>query len=541
MVLAMRHGVVPRSLHIDEPSPHVDWSAGAVRLASETTVWPEVDRPRRAGVSSFGVSGTNAHVVLEQSPEPEPVSDGPESGPGLGPELGPTVWVVSARSAAGLRAQVDRLASFVQARPELPPGMVAAGLVRRRALLPYRAVGVGATAGELIAGLRTAPDPAAAAAGGGVVWVFAGQGWQWQGMGRQLMTESVVFAEAMAECDAALRPWTGRSVLDDHDGDVRVVQPLMWAVMVSLSRVWRSLGVYPSAVIGHSQGELAAAVAAGALSLAEGARIVAVRAAVIAETLSGRGGMLSVALPETRVRELVDGVPGVDVAAVNGPGLCVVSGDRAAVESIDWGQARTRWVDVDYASHSVQVETAEELLSQRLGVVEFQAGQVPWYSTVTGELIDPAGLDAGYWFTNLRAEVRFEAAVRAAVRDGRDRFLEVSGHPVLLPGITTTLGDIPAVVSGTLQRDRGGLIEVLRAAAVLHTAGIPINWEPILPATDRQVDLPTYAFQHQRYWLDPAGDGGWRGSAVRLADGGVVVSATVSLARQPWLADHAVN
>ncbi|SCL59290.1 Acyl transferase domain-containing protein [Micromonospora eburnea] len=541
MVLAMRHGVVPRSLHIDEPSPHVDWSAGAVRLASETTVWPEVDRPRRAGVSSFGVSGTNAHVVLEQSPEPEPVSDGPESGPGLGPELGPTVWVVSARSAAGLRAQVDRLASFVQARPELPPGMVAAGLVRRRALLPYRAVAVGATAGELIAGLRTAPDPAAAAAGGGVVWVFAGQGWQWQGMGRQLMTESVVFAEAMAECDAALRPWTGRSVLDDHDGDVRVVQPLMWAVMVSLSRVWRSLGVYPSAVIGHSQGELAAAVAAGALSLAEGARIVAVRAAVIAETLSGRGGMLSVALPETRVRELVDGVPGVDVAAVNGPGLCVVSGDRAAVESIDWGQARTRWVDVDYASHSVQVETAEELLSQRLGVVEFQAGQVPWYSTVTGELIDPAGLDAGYWFTNLRAEVRFEAAVRAAVRDGRDRFLEVSGHPVLLPGITTTLGDIPAVVSGTLQRDRGGLIEVLRAAAVLHTAGIPINWEPILPATDRQVDLPTYAFQHQRYWLDPAGDGGWRGSAVRLADGGVVVSATVSLARQPWLADHAVN
>ncbi|MFC3745023.1 SDR family NAD(P)-dependent oxidoreductase, partial [Paractinoplanes deccanensis] len=518
MVLAMRHGVVPRSLHIDEPTPQVDWTAGAVELATKASEWPETNRPRRAGVSSFGVSGTNAHIIVEQAAEEPETAATPD---------GPAVWLLSARSPAALQAQIERLATFVERRPEISPHAVAAGLARR-ALLPYRAVAVGGSLDDL-------QVPAVPASAGGVVWVFAGQGWQWEGMADRLLVESPVFAESMAECDAALRRWTGRSVLESSDGDVRSVQPLMWAVMVSLARVWQSFGVRPAAVIGHSQGEVAAAVVAGALSLEDGARVVAVRAGVIAETLSGRGGMLSVALPADEVRQLVAGVPGVGVAAVNGPGLCVVSGDRRALESVDWGRARTRWVDVDYASHSEQVEAVEAVLKDRLGDVKFRAADVPWYSTVTGKAIDPAGLDAGYWYTNLRAEVCFEAAVRSAASDGLRRFVEVSAHPVLLPGIVETVDD--CTVTGTLKRDSGGLVDVLRAAAVLHTAGVAVDWTPVLPAV-APADLPTYAFQRQRFWLDQTDDGG---SVVRLADGGVVVTAKVSTAREPWLADHAVN
>ncbi|MEV0804733.1 type I polyketide synthase, partial [Kribbella sp. NPDC050281] len=519
MVLAMRHGVVPRSLHVDAPSPQVDWSAGAVELAAKASEWPEAGRPRRAGVSSFGVSGTNAHVIVEQAPEVEPE-------PVVTPE-GPVVWLLSARSPAALQAQIERLAAYVEGRPEVSAHAVAAGLARR-ALLPYRAVAVGGSVDDL----EVPPVPATP---GGVVWVFAGQGWQWEGMAGRLLVESRVFAEAMAECDQALRRWTGRSVFEAVDGDVRVVQPLMWAVMVSLARVWRSLGVRPAAVIGHSQGEVAAAVVAGALSLEEGARIVAVRAGVIAELLSGRGGMLSVALPAGEVRARVAEIPGVGVAAVNGPGLCVVSGDRAALESVDWGRARTRWVDVDYASHSGQVEAVEDILKERLGDVKFHAADVPWYSTVTGELVDPVGLDGGYWYTNLRAEVCFEAAVRSAAGDGLRRFVEVSAHPVLLPGIVETVDD--CVVTGTLKRDGGGLSDVLRAAAVLHTAGVSVDWAPVVPAV-APADLPTYAFQRQRFWLDAAGD---ERSVLRLADGGVVVTTKVSTALEPWLADHAVH
>ncbi|MEV4499758.1 SDR family NAD(P)-dependent oxidoreductase [Micromonospora arborensis] len=228
-------------------------------------------------------------------------------------------------------------------------------------------------------------------------------------------------------------------------------------------------------------------------------------------------------------------VPDVGVAAVNGPGSCVVSGDRTALESVDWGEARTRWVDVDYASHSGQVEAVEAVLRDRLGVVEFRAGEVPWYSTVTGRLVDATALDAGYWYTNLRAEVCFEAAVRSAAGDGLRRFVEVSAHPVLLPGIVETVDD--CVVTGTLRRDSGGLGEVLRAAGVLHTAGVPVDWSSVVPAV-APVDLPTYAFQRQRFWLDPSGDDR---SVVRLADGGVVVTGVVSTVKESWLVDHAVH
>ncbi|SCG47711.1 Acyl transferase domain-containing protein [Micromonospora rifamycinica] len=634
MVLAMRHGVVPRSLHIDEPSPQVDWSAGAVELAVERTEWPGVGRPRRAGVSSFGVSGTNAHVIVEQGPDLEwlSVSSGSDSVSvsgsdaaegvvsglvsrstvgsdsdsvlvssrsslvaGSGSDLvssgsgsvvvsgdvvvsvgtdvagdgdgnaddangvgGPVVWLVSGRSREALRGQVERLESFAlggsggSGGSGVSVGSVAVGLWGR-ALLPFRAVGVGGSVEELLGGLRGSLSSGSSGVSGsglGVVFVFPGQGWQWEGMACRLLVESVVFAGAMGECDRVLLPWVGCSVVGVLlsggvvGGDVRVVQPLMWAVMVSLARVWGSLGVVPVGVVGHSQGEVAAAVVAGVLSLEEGARVVAVRAGVVGEFLSGGGGgMLSVWLSVEEVRLRLVGVVGVSVAAVNGPGLCVVSGDRGVLGSVDWGGARVRWVDVDYASHSVGVDVVEGVLRERLGVVGFRSGVVPWYSTVTGGLVDGGGLDAGYWFENLRGVVCFEDAVRAAVGDGVRGFVEVSGHPVLLAGVADVVSG--GVVTGTLRRGEGGMKDVLRAAGVLHVAGVAVKWDSVMPVGVSPAEIPTYAFQRERFWLDGNignnGSGSGGGGVVRLGDGGVVVSVGVSVGVGSWWGDHVVN
>ncbi|WUW38953.1 type I polyketide synthase [Micromonospora rifamycinica] len=601
MVLAMRHGVVPRSLHVDAPTPQVDWSAGAVELAAVRTEWPRTGRPRRAGVSSFGVSGTNAHVILEQGPDPEwvavPSDSHSESGSVSGSVVvsgdvvvpvgsdgagagvagngngdgGLVVWLVSARSREGLVGQVERLGGFVSGVGSgVSVGSVAVGLWGR-ALLPFRAVGVGGSVEELLGGLRgslSAGSSGVSVSGGvsgsgeglagrsgsvssggsGVVLVFPGQGWQWEGMACRLLVESRVFAGAMGECDRVLLPWVGCSVVGVLlsggvvGGDVRVVQPLMWAVMVSLARVWGSLGVVPVGVVGHSQGEVAAAVVAGVLSLEEGARVVAVRAGVVGEFLSGGGGgMLSVWLSVEEVRLRLVGVVGVSVAAVNGPGLCVVSGDRGVLGSVDWGGARVRWVDVDYASHSVGVDVVEGVLRERLGVVGFRSGVVPWYSTVSGGLVDGGGLDAGYWFENLRGVVRFEDAVRAAVGDGLCRFVEVSGHPVLLAGVADVVPG--GVVTGTLRRGDGGMGDVLRAAGVLWVAGVGVDWSSVMPVGVAPAEIPTYAFQRERFWLEghTGNSGSGSGGVVRLGDGGVVVSGRVSLGVGSWWGDHVVG
>ncbi|KND37996.1 type I polyketide synthase, partial [Streptomyces acidiscabies] len=317
MVLAMQHGQLPRTLHVGEPTPEVDWSAGAVELLTEQRSWPVVDRPWRAGVSSFGVSGTNAHVILEQAPEVEPVSDVDVVAPVVSPVVVP--WVLSARSELALREQARRLLAHVEAGPGLDPVDVGAALVSTRASLEHRAVVLGTGRDELIAGLAglAAGEPGAGvvagqgvAGGRGVVFVFPGQGSQWVGMARGLLAVSPVFAERMGECARALVPfveWDLLEVLGDEGALARVdvVQPVLWAVMVSLARVWQSLGVTPAAVVGHSQGEIAAACVAGGLSLADAARVSAVRSRMIARSLAGRGGMVSVGLPLAEVELLI--------------------------------------------------------------------------------------------------------------------------------------------------------------------------------------------------------------------------------------------
>ncbi|MFD6281781.1 beta-ketoacyl synthase N-terminal-like domain-containing protein, partial [Streptomyces sp. NPDC060209] len=365
MVQAIRHGVLPRTLHVDEPSSKVDWSSGAVELLTESRSWPEVDRPRRAGVSSFGVSGTNAHVILEQAPvltSGEPQDTAPTSEPTAVP------WVVSARTADALRAQAERLRDFA-GRPGVGLAEVGHSLAVGRAGLEHRAVVVAGDRGGVLAGVSALArgDVAGGSVVSGVadvsgrsVFVFPGQGSQWVGMGRDLLDSSPVFARVLTEVSGVLGGVSGWSVLDVVRGvegaasldRVDVVQPVSFAVMVALARVWESFGVRPDAVVGHSQGEIAAAHVAGVLSLEDAARVVVLRSRAIAGGLAGRGGMVSVALPVDRVGERLGS--GVELAAVNGPSSVVVAGDPDALDQLiaayESEGVRVRRVPVDYAS-----------------------------------------------------------------------------------------------------------------------------------------------------------------------------------------------
>ncbi|RBM09482.1 type I polyketide synthase, partial [Streptomyces sp. PT12] len=511
MVMAMRAGELPRTLHVDEPSAHIDWTAGAVELLTEARPWPRADALRRAGVSSFGISGTNAHVLLEQAPDETPAVAEDAPLPAVTP------LPLSARSGAALRAQADRLREFAEAAPEVAPHRIAGSLVATRALLEHRALLVAGDREETLTGLAAlasgAPAPGVVTGqvipgGSRAVFVFPGQGSQWVGMATELRAGSTAFRESLESCRDALAPfvdWDFDAALDDEEllARVDVVQPVLWAMMVSLAAVWRAHGVEPDAVVGHSQGEIAAAVVAGALSLTDGARVVALRSRAI-RALAGKGGMVSVPLPA----DALDLPDGVSVAAVNGPNSVVVAGDPEGLETVLAKVERARRVAVDYASHSAHVESLRDELLDVLAPISPRSGEIPFYSALTGGLLDTAGLDAQYWYDNLRNTVRFEDATRALLADGLNTFVETSAHPVLGVALRETVesAGAGATVVGTLRRDEGGLPRLLLSLGEAFVTGLPVDWH--LEA--QQLDLPTYPFQRERYWLDaptaPAGE-----------------------------------
>ncbi|BBX61279.1 polyketide synthase [Mycobacterium saskatchewanense] len=569
MVQAMRHGLMPKTLHVDEPTPHVDWSAGAVSLLTEPRPWPAGDRPRRAGVSSFGISGTNAHVILEEPPSDVAAADGDDV---------PVPWVVSARSADALARQAERLLEHVQAHPESRAVDVGWSLVSTRPQFEHRAVLVGGDREGELAGLA-AGEPGAgvvvgrAGAVGRTVFVFPGQGSQWAGMGAELLDASSVFAEHLHRCEKALAEHVQWSLVDVLRGSpgapgldrVDVVQPALWAVMVSLAELWRSVGVTPDAVIGHSQGEIAAACVAGALSLEDAARVVALRSRLLLR-LSGAGGMVSLACGAQQARELI--APWGDrlnVAAVNGVSAVAVSGATDALAELmrrcEAEGVRARVIDVDYASHSAQVEAIGAELADALAGLAPRSSSVAFFSTVTGERMDGAGLTAAYWYQSIRETVQFERAVRTACAAGYGAFVECSPHPILTAGIEQIWadcrgGDEPVVIP-SLGRDDGGLQRFWASVGQAHVAGVGVDWRSALAGFGgRRVDLPTYAFARQRFWLpggfagssDAAGMGlaaaghGLLGAILRRPDsGGVVLTGRISTVAQPWLADHAVS
>ncbi|WP_244502254.1 acyltransferase domain-containing protein, partial [Streptomyces oceani] len=404
---------------------------------------------------------------------------------------------------------------------------------------------------------------------GGPVLVFPGQGAQWAGMAVELCASSSVFAGLLGECEAALEPFVGWRLLDVLRGvegapgleRVDVVQPALWGVMVSLAGLWRACGVVPSAVVGHSQGEIAAACVAGGLSLVDGARVVALRSRIVLERLAGLGGMVSVGLSVGLVEELL--VPfgdRVSVAAVNGPGSVVVAGESGALDEVvglcERDGVWVRRVNVDYASHSVQVESVEDELVRVLAEVEPVGGEVPFYSTVVGGFVDTASLDAGYWYRNLRGCVGFESAVRDLVGQGVGCFLEMSPHPVLGMAVEETVagcGVDGVGVVGSLRRDDGGWGRFVTSLAEAYVAGVGVDWSAFYAGTGaRRVSLPTYAFQRQRFWLEsgvgsgvPAGQRsvghGVLSAAVRIGDRDEwVFTGRISQDSQPWTRDHIV-
>ncbi|GCD47605.1 type I polyketide synthase [Streptomyces paromomycinus] len=549
MVLALRHGELPATLHAHEPTPGVDWSSGGVRLLTAPAPWPAGARTRRVGVSGFGLGGTNVHLLLEEGPTAALAQDVTQGAPvsAVAPTVMSTAasvaestpesavetvsaWLVSGRSAAGLAGQAGRLREWVSLRPALRPVDVAWSLAVTRSVFEHRAVVVGGGREQVLAGLGGLASgvPAGsvvsgvARSGARPVFAFAGQGSQWVGMGRELAGVSPVFAARLSECAAALEPyvdWSLTDVLAGAEGApaleaADVVQPALWAVMVSLAAVWEAAGVAPEAVVGHSQGEIAAATVAGMLSLEDGARVVALRSRAL-KVLAGAGGMLSVSRPASEVQErLARFGDRLSLAAVNGPSSTVVSGEPEALEELkaefEAAGARARMVAVDYASHSAQVDRLEEEITSVLAGVSPRRGRVPMVSAMTGEALTGEELDAGYWFRSLRATVHYDRAVRVLAGRGHQVFIEVTPRPVLVGAMQDTLqaltqeagpGALPGAVCGTLRRDDDGAERLLLSLAEAFVNGASVNWQAVLPAGKR-VELPTYAFQHERYWLD---------------------------------------
>ncbi|MCK9873775.1 AMP-binding protein [Nocardiopsis dassonvillei] len=517
MVMALQHGVLPRSLHSEEPSPHVDWDSGQVRLLQEAVPWPGTGRPRRAAVSSFGVSGTNAHLILEQAPEEEETVAAVPEHSGQWGSLPVFPWVLSARDESALRDQAGRLRSFLRENTGVGVAQVGSALVASRATHDHRAVVVGADRDEMVEALAELAEGRShssvvtghARKSSQTVFVFPGQGSQWMGMGQRLLEEVPEFAERVHECDRALEPYTGWSVADllrDPEAfdfqRVDVIQPVLWAVMVSLAYVWECHGIVPDVVVGHSQGEIAAACVVGALSLEDGARVVARRSQAL-RGIAGQGGMLSVALSEAQARERLGGWEDLSLAVVNGPSSVVVSGGSAAlVEFADACEREGVWVKrvpVDYASHSPHVDAVKEELRTQLAGVSPRSSGTLFFSTLRNEFVDTAELTGAYWFENLRHPVRFFSAVEQLEGRGAGVYVEVSPHPVLTASIEDASAG--AVTVPTLVRGEGGYRRFLLSVGQVHVVGGRPRWPGVVEGSG--LELPTYPFQHQHYWINP--------------------------------------
>ncbi|WP_307791417.1 SDR family NAD(P)-dependent oxidoreductase [Streptomyces actuosus] len=557
MVLAMRHGLLPRTLHVDEPSTHVDWTAGAVELLSEPRDWPATeDRPRRAGVSAFGVSGTNAHVVLEGVVEPVGESAGVGAGGGV------VVWPLSARGEGALRAQAGRLLEWLDGGS----GSVADvgwSLAVTRSVFEDRAVVVGADPGALRAGLvaLAAGEPQAGVVRGSVVrgrtaFLFAGQGAQRLGMGRELYGAYVVFADAFdaacAHFDSEL-PCPLREVVFGEDADrlnrTEYAQPALFALEVALFRLLESWGVRPDVLAGHSIGEIAAAHVAGVWSLADACRLVAARGRLMQALPSG-GAMVAVGASEEEVLPLLG--DGVGIAAVNGPEAVVVSGDAEGVEEIvGHFRGEGRKVTALRVSHAFHSPLMEPMLADFRAVAEslsYERPRLPIVSTVTGATATAEELTSPeYWVDHVRRTVRYADAVRTLAGRRVNRFLELGPDGTLTALTRSVFDDGTPLVVPTLRKEGSEQAGLLTAVGALHAHGHSPDWSALFPGAGN-IALPTYPFQRKRYWLDPlpgsrrrAGGHPLLGSVVTLADSSAVVSTTVLSTRShPWLADHAV-
>lgn len=520
--LALKHNFIPSSLHFRVPNPDIPWQTGVVAVQRAGGPWPG-DAPHHAGVSAFGITGTNAHVVLEEAP-PEATAEPAQ------PDHRAHLLAFSARSAEALSALADAYRSYLSdggasialhdvcynagaRRTHHDHRLALVGHSPREMLDQIDAVAKGETRFGIAAGRSSVALPPK------VAFVFPGQGSQWQGMGRELMASEPIFRATLEACERAMRRYVDRSVLEEVNadesrsrlGEVDVIQPLIFAIQVALAALWRSWGIQPAAVVGHSMGEIAAAHVAGSLSLEDAARVICRRSQIV-KTIRGQGGMVVVGLSMEACRETVSGYEDrVSVAISYSPAATVLSGDPAALrEILDHLEAQNifcRWIKVDYASHSPQVEPLLAQLRAALEGVQSQAAHTPIYSTVNGSPVDGSTFDANYWVRNLRAPVLFSQAIEHLLANDCTIFLEVSPHPILLSAIQQTLqhaGRAGSALPST-RREEAERETMLATLGALYAQGCAVNWDRLFAAPRRFAPLPSYPWQRERFWIDAPG------------------------------------
>jgi acyl transferase domain-containing protein/D-arabinose 1-dehydrogenase-like Zn-dependent alcohol dehydrogenase/ribosomal protein L7/L12 len=574
MVQALKHGVLPKTLHAEEPSPHVDWEAGEVELLTEAQAWEANGAPRRAGVSSFGISGTNAHVILEEAPAASEVSGGSEAAPFLTNGI---PLALSAKSPDALAASAERLAAALRERPDLNVSDAGLSLVTGRALLEHRALAFGPDREALLAGLdalASGETSASATSGratqGKLALLFTGQGAQRPGMGKELYGASAPFANAFDEVCAELDQHLSQPLAPLVFGEAEdarellarteFTQPALFALEVSLFRLLEQIGLKPALLAGHSIGEIAAAHVAGVLDLADACKLIAARGALMGALPEG-GAMVAIEATEVKVQESIAGrETEVSIAAINGPGSVVLSGEWKAVTELEshWSAQgrRTKRLEVSHAFHSSLMEPMLVEFGEIAEGLSFSRPQIPIVSTLTGELLSPEqATDPGYWVRHAREPVRFADAVGTLSDQGANAFLELGPDGVLSATAASCLPEQSEVPTVPLLRgDRPEAEGLLGALGAVHTHGADINWSAFFWGTDaKRVSLPTYPFQRQRFWLssglgagDPTSSGQVAsehpllGATVELPGEGLLLTGRLSLSSHPWLADHAV-
>ena len=583
---AMRAGMMPQTIHVDGPlNSHVDWS-GAVEVLRENRPWPTREGVRRCAVSSFGVSGTNSHVVLEGWENDRIGISGDaavSSQSGATAPVGPTMLKFSAKTPTALRAYAEAVATRLESETGTPAA-VERSLTYAREDFDFRAVVSGDSCGELASALRAfATDRENSPAVHGdarpirrPVFVFPGQGSQWPGMAQALLKESDVFRFRVEQCAEAFKPHLDYDVLAVLSSDLTdidldrtdIIQPLLFSVMLGLAEMWRAAGVEPAAVVGHSQGEVAAACLAGVLSLEEAARTVACRSRILEE--SGRGGMASLAVSREEALQLIaEARADLVVAATNGPAFVVVSGNddpgmQRLLDLCDERDIYARRVPVKYASHSPAMDELRKDILDSLADITPAHPAVRMFSTVEAGPVDGDELDAAYWYRNLRGQVWFAETVAEMATHGYDAFIEISPHPVLVGSLEAILQDAgsDAPVNATLKRDQGTAERFRIAAAEAYVRGHAIDWQALHGDDEANppalAELPTYPFERQRFWLPEQvgvptactaqsassirdGNHPFLLSVVETPDDVLLVSGRLSVRSHPWLLDHRVE